>query len=386
MTCKSCNRRDRKKNSTTDSESEYLKQMLEAHKLAGNKLSQSGGVRRILIKNHLSPGDITMLTAAVRDLHRAHPGKFETAVDTSCSELWENNPYITERSGVYEEIQADYPLVNSSNTNAYHFIHGFAQDLEDKLGVRIPVTDMKGDIYLSDEERGWISTLEEIGIKDDFWIIVAGGKFDFTAKWWNPDFYQDVVDHFKGKITFVQTGDAGHFHPQLRGVVNLIGKTDLRQFIRLVYHSVGVLCPVTFAMHAAAAVPTREGRPKNRACVVVAGGREPQQWEAYPHHRFLSLNGALPCCDNGGCWKSRCTKVGDNDDKDNDLCFYPVTINTKTPLPPAIKELNIAKCMNMITPADVIKSIENYYDGGSLKYGSCIPKWIPTPAKNYVTL
>ena len=40
--------------------------------------------------------------------------------------------------------------------------------------------------------------------------------------------------------------------------------------------------------------------------MVVAGGREPAQWEAYPHHQFISTNGALRCCEQGGCWKSRC--------------------------------------------------------------------------------
>ena len=37
-------------------------------------------------------------------------------------------------------------------------------------------------------------------------------------------------------------------------VLDLRGKTDLRQLIRLVYHAQGVLCPVTLAMHLAAAV------------------------------------------------------------------------------------------------------------------------------------
>ena len=89
------------------------------------------------------------------------------------------------------------------------------------------------------------------------------------------------------------------------------------------YHATGVVCPVTFAMHLAVAVEMKTRPPINRPAVILAGGREPAQWEAYPHHRFLSLNGALPCCDNGGCWKSRCSKVGDKDEKDDkNLCLY----------------------------------------------------------------
>ena len=37
-------------------------------------------------------------------------------------------------------------------------------------------------------------------------------------------------------------------------VLDLREKTDTRQFVRLMYHADGVVCPVTFAMHLAAAV------------------------------------------------------------------------------------------------------------------------------------
>ena len=114
-------------------------------------------------------------------------------------------------------------------------------------------------------------------------------------------------------------------------------------------------------MHLPAAVDVPPGRPKNRACVVVAGGREPQQWEAYPHHQFLSTNGALDCCDNGGCWRSRCQKVGDGDPKDDDLCLYPVQVD---------RDLQVRKCVAMITAGDVIRRIELYYQSGGALYAA----------------
>jgi len=206
-----------------------------------------------------------------------------------------------------------------------------------------------------------MSQVEESGFKGRFWIIMAGGKYDYTAKWWSPDSYQKVVDHFAGRIQFVQCGEQEHWHLPLKNVINLIGKTDIRQFIRLMYHADGVVCPVTFAMHLAAAVETKPGRPRNRACVVVAGGREPPHWEAYPFHQFISTNGALTCCDHGGCWKSRCQEVGDGDSKDNDLCAHPVSVSDS---------LHIPKCMNMISPADVIRRIDLYFEGGSLSGNS----------------
>jgi ADP-heptose:LPS heptosyltransferase len=317
--------------------------------------------RRLILRSNLSPGDILMLTAAVRDLHLAHPNRFVTDVRTPAAQLWENNPYVApldENDGI-EVLDVHYPLVHRSNTAPYHFIHGYAQFLQSKLGVAVPLTRFLGDIHLSTLEKSWMSQVEELGFRGRFWILMAGGKYDFTAKWWNPAAYQQVVDHFRGRIQFVQCGEAGHWHPPLDGVINLVGKTDIRQFVRLVYHADGVVCPVTFAMHLAAAVETKAGRPRNRACVVIAGGREPAQWEAYPHHQFISTNGALTCCDEGGCWKSRCQRMGDGDKKDDDLCVFPVEV---------APQLRIPRCMEMITPADVIRRIEMYFEGGALAY------------------
>jgi ADP-heptose:LPS heptosyltransferase len=321
-------------------------------------------MRKLVLRCFQSPGDIVMLTAAMRELHQAHPGKFLTDVRTSAPQLWEHNPYITpleEHAPDVEVIDMQYPLIHQSNTAPYHFIHGFVQFLEAKLGLRIPLTRFKGDIHLASEEKEWMSQVEETGFTGDFWIMMAGGKYDFTAKWWNPAFYQDVVDHFAGRILFVQCGEKNHWHPPLENVLNLIGQTDTRQFVRLMYHAAGVVCPVTFAMHLAAAVETKPGRLQNRACVVIAGGREPAQWEAYPHHRFLSTNGALSCCDQGGCWKSRCQRVGDGDFKDRDLCLFPVELSP---------QLCIPLCMDMITPDDVIRSIEMHHEQGILSYNA----------------
>jgi hypothetical protein len=88
--------------------------------------------------------------------------------------------------------------------------------------------------------------------------------------------------------------------------------------------------------------------------VVVAGGREPSQWEAYPHHQYLHTNGALLCCDNGGCWRSRVKPLGDGDEADESLCVDPVG--------------RLPRCMDMITAEDVIRRIELYFQGGAVRF------------------
>lgn len=315
-------------------------------------------MRKLILTNHQSPGDLVMLTGAVRDLHRLHPGRFVTDVRTSCPDLWDHNPYLTpldERDPGVEVIACEYPLIHRSNQEPWHFLHGFTQWLGERLDVPLHPTAFKGDIHLSDEEKHWFSQVEEMkGAATPFWLITSGGKTDYTIKWWDHARYQQVVDHFRGRIEFVQVGERHHRHAALDGVIDLRGETSLRQLVRLMYHAQGAVSAVSLLMHLAAAVEVRDDMPQHRPCVVVAGGREPPHWEAYPHHQFIHTVGALRCCDNGGCWKARTVPLGDGDEKDqpDQLCVDVVG--------------DLPRCMHLITAADVIRRIEWYFAGGAL--------------------
>lgn len=323
----------------------------------------------LILRNHQSPGDILMLTAAVRDLQACYPGRFTVDVRTPCPALWENNPFLQpllESTPGVRTLECQYPLIHKSNHKPVHFLHGFIAFLNEQLGLEMQLTAFKGDIHLSARERSWISQVHEAtGFDQPFWIIVAGGKYDYTIKWWSTDRYQQVVDYFRDRILFVQVGERDHHHPPLRDVLDLRGRTDLRQLVRLVYHASGVVTPVNLLMHLAAAVPVRNDRPRNRACTVIAGGREPPHWEAYPHHQFLHTVGALPCCDDGGCWRSRTRPLGDGDDRDRPehLCVDVVGA--------------LPRCMDMITAEDVIRRIELYCDGASGRSGEAAQVSIP---------
>jgi hypothetical protein len=301
-----------------------------------------------------------MLTAALRDLHLCYPHKFITGVKTSCMGIWENNPYVTPISvsdSRVTVVHCHYPLINQSNSIPYHSLHGFIDYLNQKLNLNIRPTAFKGDIYLSKEEKLWYSQIYELAdINIPFWIIAAGGKYDVTIKWWDSQRYQQIVDHFRGRIQFVQVGEWGHHHPKLDGVIDFRGKTDLRQLIRLVYHSQGVLCPVTALMHMSAAVELPFPEKGSRPCVVIAGGREPAHWEAYPSHQFIHTNGALPCCNQGGCWKNRSFALGDGDRRDR-IEHRCNNISN-----------NLPRCMDLISVDEVVWRIESYFKGGALNY------------------
>jgi len=133
--------------------------------------------------------------------------------------------------------------------------------------------------------------------------------------------------------------------------------------IRLIHHAEGVICPVTFAMHVAAAL--------HKPCVVTADGREPWWWEGYINspdrhfgdhcaavsvpHRFLHTIGALDCCQTGGCWKSQVVGkpvLGPRD------CVKSVALQRGRQSP---------ACMMAVTPEIVADAVLSYYRDGTLE-------------------
>ncbi len=248
-------------------------------------------------------------------------------------------------------------LIEKSGESACHALHGFLEFLNRRLGFRLKPAAFRGDIYLSRAERAAAPPLRRLTGQDvPYWLIGAGGKLDYTIKWWDWRRYQEVVDEFRGRIQFVQVGELAHYHPRLRGVIDLRGRTSVRELVLLVHHAQGVLCGVTGLMHLASAVPVRDRHWPLRPCVVIAGGREPVHWEAYPGHQFIHTIGALPCCARDGCWKSRTVPLGDGDQKDQpeELC-----LNVRGALP---------RCMDLITSGEVVRRIETYFEEGAARF------------------
>lgn len=300
-------------------------------------------VRAITLQNHLSPGDVLVMSAAVRSLHAAHPGKFATAVDTTCPSVWDFNHDVTpadvaERNSAVKIMMA-YPAIHQCNERGIHFMQAYCEFLEEKLGVRVPLVVNRPLLFISDEERRWISQVEEITKRPTrFAVVNAGRKDDATTKFWGTENFQRVVDALRGRILFVQVGAKEHHHPPLKNVLNLIGKTDVRQLIRLCWHADFGLGGVTFTQHIFAAFQ------KPYFCLL--GGREPVQWTAYPQQQSFHTIGLLPCCRASACWKSRTVALPDNGEQNNSLCEQPVLGDE--PLP---------RCMALIRPQELVEKI-----------------------------
>jgi hypothetical protein len=328
--------------------------------------------RQIVLQTHLSPGDICTLTAAIESLHISYPGQFITDVRTSCDELFHHNPRITKLAdGAGELIEMHYTdLINCSDAVPHAFIRGYCLDLGKKLGVPLELCTNRPHLFLSYDER----SINPIGSHTaagpaQYWILTAGIKRDFTLKQWPVEYYQEVVDHFRGKIQFVQIGSAEHDHPTLDGVINLVGQTNTRELIRLVYHAQGGLGPITFLQHLCAAF--------EKPYMALLGGREPVTWTQYPLQTTFHTLGKLPCCRTKACWRSRVIRLNDGSEQDASLCDSPV-MNLQRP---------VGKCMTIIKSSEVIRAIESCFEGGVMNYLQSAPvatppKMAPAPCAN----
>jgi ADP-heptose:LPS heptosyltransferase len=320
------------------------------------KLTKKGDLPiKLMLYNNLCPGDNLAMTAAIECLHSQYPGRYLTDVDTFSQSIYDNNPWVTRLEMDDPEVVhlwTTYPLVNKTNQTQWHFLHGYVDWFEEQLGIRLKLEVNRPYIYVAEEEKYATPKIHDLVGRKKYWVISAGYKSDYTIKKWRQSYFQEVVDYFKGKITFVQIGlnkPPHHIHNPLNNVLNLIGKTDLRQLIMLCYNAEGGLGPITCIQHIFASF--------QKPYVVLHGAREPTAWTNYQTQITLSNIGTLPCCKTGGCWHSRVVKLNDGDKKDNRLCKLPI-----------IDDDPIATCMDNIKPDRVIEAIESWYKGGILSY------------------
>jgi len=308
--------------------------------------------RPLILKTELSPGDLCTLTAALESLHNMHPSKYLTDVRTSCDELFLHNPRVTALSDQSAEIVGmHYDLIVNCDAIPNPFIRGYCDYLGKYLGIPLDLTTNRPHLYLSREEKK-THPLKKLfnGSSPHYWLVNAGIKRDFTLKQWPVEYYQEVINHFKGKIQFVQVGSDEHDHPHLDGVIHLVGRTSIRELMVLAYHADAGLGPITLLQHFCAAF--------EKPYVAILGGREPVSWTQYPLQTTLHTLGKLPCCQFRSCWRSRVVRLNDGSEQDRNLCESPV-LGLQRP---------VGKCMAIIKPVEVIRAIEAFYEGGSLSF------------------
>jgi ADP-heptose:LPS heptosyltransferase len=336
-----------------------LQEADDCQTLTATDLHPGGRVmaRKFRLAHTKSPGDITVMTALVRDLVRTYPD-VQVDVHTTCKDIWRHNPYLT-KLGEGPDVRTltlDYSAgIKRQGQETIHFLGEFHHNFFKQTRIKVPLTEPKPDLHLIEEEK----TTRIVAGR--YWVIVAGGKSDATVKIWDYRSWQRTIDMLAEQgIQTVQLGalDSGHWHAQLTGTLNLVGKTNLRDMLRIIYQAEGAICGVTFAMHAAAGL--------EKPCVVIAGGREHWPWEAYVRenrglvcpekirvpHRYLHTIGLLSCCERVGCWRNKVLPL--NGDKL--ICHLPVIRPGQA----------VPKCMDLVTPDMTVSAVLSYYLDGTL--------------------
>jgi ADP-heptose:LPS heptosyltransferase len=256
---------------------------------------------KVILKQWQAPGDLLMLSVALRDLHKNYPDKFLTDVFCCYPEVFFNNPYITwmPKNNCTPMVDIKYDKIRDILApQGCHFSDVFIFYFNELFNIDIRKTSMRPDIHLTKNERSEI-LLNRLNIKKPYWIINTGVKMDIPIKGYPPSKWQEVINILNDYgFNLYQVGSLKDIHPVHDNVNNLVGLTeDIRDYLSLAYHSDGSIGHVSFHMHVSAAF--------NKKCVVVAGGREDWTWEAYPDHRYIHSIGEYDCCLRTGCWVSR---------------------------------------------------------------------------------
>ncbi len=287
----------------------------------------------LILKTDQMPGDTVALTAAVYSLHKAPPGKYTTAVESLWPEVFAHSPDVVPATSGATTLHMHYPAIHQCNERGIHFMQGWTEFLGLALGINIPLMTNRPRLYFSDPDPPI----------EDYWLVCSGGKRDFTNKLWGQEDYQQVVNLLKGKVRFVQIGAGVDDHLHLNGTENMVGKTTLRELFEWTRRARGILCGVSLMMHVAAAL--------ERPAVIIAGGRETVQWNAYPKQQYVHTVGSTQCRSVQGhvgqaCWRSRVVPLGDGTFYDNDPCERPL--------------MGLPQCMRMISPAEVAALVLRY--------------------------
>lgn len=298
----------------------------------------SGKPNEITIWQSLSPGDMCPLLVGVQNLKRHRPDLKINLIGPA-PDLLRHHPDLTPVRG--RLIVPAYDGKTACN-KGQSFVQAYHESLEKTFG-KFPMVETSPRLYLSPEEDSPPPYLPK-----DYCLIVSGSKRDLTVKrwgWWN---FQKVVDATPD-LNWVQIGhdDGGkwHDHPRLKGTMDMVGRTSLRELMRVIKYARVLVCGVTLMMWIASAFKTRS--------VIITGGREPSFFLNLPNQIYHDTTRELSCGRDGrGCWNSRTQLLHDGFflDKPWTVCTnqynFPDGLDVKTP-----------KCMQLISPDEVVDSV-----------------------------
>lgn len=245
-----------------------------------------------------TPGDDLMCTAVLREMRRR--GYRSIWMMSRFPELFEGNPDI-DRVVAHD---ARYDRYAQWMGGRSYYVHYGGHDHERDQSP-IPQQHIIASMCASCELTGEVTLRPYLHLTDGERaagrlaprqiVLHSSGLSAHSAmrnKEWVEGRMQQVVDALRDEYTIVQLGAATD--PALDGVVDLRGRTTMRQSAAIIAGSVLTVAQVGFLMHLTRAV--------DRPAVIIYGGRE-QPWQT-GYSCNTNLFTSLPCAP---CWSwNRC--------------------------------------------------------------------------------
>lgn len=263
-------------------------------------------------------GDVLMTTPAVRALRQKHPDALIRFV-TMNPDLLLENPDIDEISPVNLEanrtVWFEYPVKDGYPDVPLqdHLAREFARS------NGIPVMEIAGRICFTKSERSFARTLvRKFSPLPVATIHIKAGWSPY--KEWPVENWQQVVNHFFGRLVFIQIG--GRNEPVLKNAVTMNGVMNIRLSAACVAESDLFLGIDSFPNHVAGAF--------KKPAVVIFGSTSPVG-SGYP--TATNLWSGEDC---SPCYRE----------------YNAIAVHRKEPCPYAVK------CQKNITVAAVIEAIE----------------------------
>jgi hypothetical protein len=239
-----------------------------------------------------SPGDDLLATAVLRRWHQVRGRR--AAYLTQHPQLFERNADVAFTAPYNPALAGAFQLLGVVRTRLVY--HAYDPATDRSLAPRgTHIIDLMcrtaGLLPLPDPHPTLTLAPEEIVRSQKTRIVVQSSalsaRMPIVNKEWFPDRMQAVVDALRRDAEVVQLGSPSD--PALNGVLDLRGRTTLREAAGVMAGAQLFVGMVGFLMHLAAAVGTRS--------VVVFGGREQPSESGYAENRNLFTE--LPC---SPCW------------------------------------------------------------------------------------
>lgn len=282
-------------------------------------------------------GDTVSVSALVRDLYAAFPGVGISVAGTSAEEIFRYDYRVKWKlppDRVFVPLTHKPTLDRSYSDPTARYIYACHDAFEAATGITVPRGEPRPSLILSPKES-------QHPVDNPYFVVCSGVKQDLPIKMWPHEYFEEVVRRVGGRwiqVGGLTSGRLQHHQVAIAKAENKIGRTTIRELMRIVAHADAVVCLVSLPMLLASAFGVK--------CVVPAGGREnPSLFEGLGVDYMETMN-RLPCSVGGGCGVFAAVPAHtDSAFPDNWLC--------KDPVETASGEY-VGKCMRLITPDDVI--------------------------------